>query len=145
MTQGAVTAREAVVAAWAWWGTLIAVPIVVAGLGAWVLGPLEGVSTQLRGTVFAVAAGLWVLGAGPAAFVLRSHCFRAAWQGRGVEPARYLRGVLTAWAAWEVGALLSVVGCLASGAWLPCALPGVLALMALVALPPSGRAVAAVA
>lgn len=142
MRQGRVTAREAVVAAWAWWGTLIAVPIVAMGLGAWVLGPLEGVSTGMPGTLFAAGAGLWLLGAGPGAFVLRSHCFRAAWRGRGIEPARYLRGVLTVWAAWEAGALLSAVGCLVSGAWLPCALTGVLALMALAALPPSRRAVA---
>lgn len=135
--------RRAVVrVVWMWWSVLLAVPVVVLALGALLPGAFVAVRWSVASMLLASLATLWLVTAAPAAFVLRSHCFRAVWGGRAVAVRSYVRGVVTVWGALEVAALLGVFGAVVTQSWLPCLLPAALALVALALLRPSERAMA---
>lgn len=127
-------------AIWTWWLAMLAAPVVVLAAGMWVLGPAEAVRWGVGTTFITAATGLWLLTATPAAVLLRSHCFRAAWRGRPVAAPRYLRGMLTVWGVLEAAALAGAAGVVVTGAWLPCALPAATAMMLIAVLWPSARA-----
>ncbi|MEM9415732.1 MAG: hypothetical protein AAGA29_09685 [Planctomycetota bacterium] len=71
------------------------------------------------GNTLAVVAIAWLALAGPTAFILRSYCFRALWDGRPVEPDSYLKGMGTIWAVLVVGAVIALIGSIRAGQWLP--------------------------
>jgi len=123
--------------AWAW---MLAMPLIAFGIIFGTLRP--GVSGTLGGwgLAFLVLSLLWLVLLVPAAIVLRSHCFRAAWRGKPIDAVSYTRGMLTVWMALDGVAILSLASCVASGALVPGILPGALAVLLLVFSGPSDRA-----
>ncbi|HEX7009869.1 MAG TPA: hypothetical protein VF184_07800 [Phycisphaeraceae bacterium] len=131
---------------WAWmaWTALLLTPFVlfvvtiaVIGLSAW--GDGGGGSAFVSNLFFAISM-IWLLVAVPGAFVLRSHCFRAYWEGGTVDPRSYLRGMLTIWLAAEIGGIVALLGCLLSGMLMPCLLPAAVAFMLFTPFWPTGEA-----
>ncbi len=127
-------------AVWAWRG-LIAIPlvaflVVIATSG---LGPTSG-WLHGWGLIFLVVALLWLALVTPPVYILRSHCFRAAWRGKPIDPPSYVRGLVTVWVVLEIIVMLSLASCVASGSLLPGVLPGALALMLLAFSGPQARA-----
>ncbi|XAM01338.1 hypothetical protein OT109_08075 [Phycisphaeraceae bacterium D3-23] len=119
-------AKTMLMAAWRSWLLCVAAP------GIWLVyvvvklppkaenliaGPESSIFGPGNGMAFLAVA--WLALAGPAAFVLRSYCFRATWDGRSVDPDSYLKGMGTIWAVLVVGAVLALFGCVLAGQWLP--------------------------
>jgi len=128
-------------AMWAW-RALLVIPLaafaaVMATAG---LGPSGGAWLEGWGLLFLVVALLCLALVAPPVYILRSHCFRAAWRGKPIDPPSYVRGLITVWVVLEMTVLLSLASCVASGALLPGVLPGALALMLLAFSGPSARA-----
>lgn len=126
---------------WAW-RALVALPVAAFFLaaGTWAIGVGETGEPGGWGLIFLLAALLCLALVVPPVFVLRSHCFRAAWRGRPVDPPSYVRGLMTVWVVLEMVVLLSLASCLAYGDLLPGVLPGVLAWTLLAFCGPSERA-----
>ena len=133
-------ARRAIGRAWAWWGGLLAMPVVLLLVAAGLSVLEQALSWSVGAVLFLVLATLWLVLVLPGVLVLRSHCLRAAWRGRPLRAEAYLRGMRTVWGTLEVAALLGVLGAVASGSWLPCLLPTAIAWSALALLSPSERA-----
>jgi hypothetical protein len=89
-----------------------------------------------------IAALAFMLVGGPVAFGIRSRLFRSYWRGQGVSPRAYLQGMLCVWMVFEIGGVISLVGCLMSNSLLPCLLPALAAFMFFTPLFPNGRAMA---
>ena len=139
-----LTPQFALGVAWSAWVVLLAAPIVL--LAA--ITPRVINQPAPRGPA-SVTADAWFIGvmiylgvAVPAAFFLRGYLFRDYWIGRSVAPRAYLAGSLVVWIALEVGAVLSLVGCLLSAS--PAVLlPGLLAVAVFALSWPSGTAMTA--
>lgn len=95
---------------------------------------------RLAGVVLVGISVAWLVLLGSAVLVLRSYCFRALWDGRPVEPGSYLKGMYQVWGVLVAGALLSVLGAVLMGAWMPGGLVALVAGLLLVFFRPSGRA-----
>jgi len=102
-------------------------------------GTLSGAGGGVGGWLV-VLGGVWLALMGPAIFVLRSYCFRAAWDGRAVEPESYLKGMASIWAVLVVGAVLALLGALLAGQWLPGVAVAGVAIGGVVLARPSGKA-----
>ena len=76
----------------------------------------------------------------PIAFAIRSRLFRSYWQGEGVAPRDYLAGMLVVWFTFEIGGIVSLIGCLASHSLTPCILPALASFMFFTPLWPNGSA-----
>jgi hypothetical protein len=87
-----------------------------------------------------LGAILFELIAGPIAFTIRSRLFRSYWEGQAVAPRTYLHGMIIVWMAFELGGLLSLLGCLMSNSLVPCLLPAMGAFMFFASVYPNGRA-----
>ncbi len=127
--------------AWIWWLSLLLAPCLLFLVVVW--ASLLGMMPDPKPAVaigFSIASLVWLLIAVPGAFVLRNYCFKSYWEGRTVEPRSYVRGMLTIWVAPEIGGLLALVGCMASGQWMPCLLPAAVAFVLFTPFWPSGRA-----
>ena len=153
-----MTAQSTLMASWRSWALCVAAP------GAWlgyVLYKLpspgsagegaQGLQNAADGVSGAVSAGstggwlivagvVWLALMGPAIFILRSYCFRAAWDGRPVEPESYLKGMASIWAVLVVGAVLALLGAILAGQWLPGVAVAGLAIGGVVLARPSGKA-----
>ena len=129
--------------AWYWYITLLFIPFVVA-MGVIVsLNYREtAVSNLALSRGWFVASLAFMLVAGPIAFGIRSRLFRSYWQGQGVEPRHYLMGMITVWMAFELGGLMSLVGCLMSNSLLPGLVAALAAFFFFITLWPNGRAMA---
>ena len=125
-------------ARWLWRGLML-MPVIVFILIMQELQASPG-GGSVWGVIFLVLALLWLALAAPVAYVLRSHCFRASWFGKPVDPESYVRGLITVWVVLEVVAILSLASCAASGSLLPGVLPGTLALILMALSGPSARA-----
>lgn len=126
--------------AWAWWAGLL----VVLGLLVWALfaARADGARPVRDGVAygfFGLSLAWLVIGV-PGAMVLRGHCLWAAWQGRGVDPASYLRGMKTIWLSIAVVWVLSWVGCLVGGRLQPGVLPLVIGLLVYLSMLPQRQA-----
>lgn len=135
-----ITPGEALWHAWLWWLVLLLLPffVFIAVLFMWLF--FEPTPNETVANVFFVISMLWLLVSVPTAFALRSHCFKAWWEGQTVEPRSYLRGMVTIWMASEIGGLIALIGCLASGSLMPTLVPAAVAFMLFVPFWPSGRA-----
>ena len=69
----------------------------------------QGVAGLGLGGLMVGLAVVWLVILGPVVLVLRSYCFRAAWDGRAVEPGSYLKGMSSIWGVLTVGAMLALV------------------------------------
>ena len=90
-----------------------------------------------RGFIGSIA---FLVVAAPIAFAVRSRLFRSFWRGEGVNPRKYLTGMLVVWFTFEAGGLLSLTGCLLSNSLLPGLLPALAAFMFFTPLWPNGHA-----
>jgi len=122
------------------WGWMLVMPLVAFGVVVGTLRPSAAGGVSALGLGLLVLSLLWLVLGVPAAIVLRSHCFRAAWRGKPVDAVSYTRGLLTVWVALELVAILSLASCVASEALLPGVLPGALAVLLLGFARPSARA-----
>ncbi|MFI4859485.1 MAG: hypothetical protein ACIAXF_02265 [Phycisphaerales bacterium JB063] len=92
------------------------------------------------GSGLILLAVAWLALAGAAAFILRSYCFRATWDGRPVEPESYLKGMGTIWAVLVVGAVIALVGSVRAGQWMPGVVVAGVALAGILITRPSKQA-----
>ena len=127
--------------AWYWYLSLLFVPFLMFLAVITTLNYKEGTPSHmvLRNWWF-VSAIVFQIVAGPIAFWLRSRLFRAYWRGEAVSPRHYLQGMLIVWITFELGGLLSLIGCLASNSLLPCLLPALAAFMFFTPVWPNGKA-----
>jgi len=127
--------------AWVWYLALGFIPfgMALAIIAALSLrdGPPAPMSVK---SAWFIGAILFQLIVGPIAFVVRSRMFRSYWQGHPVDSRTYLRGMLVVWMAFEIGGLLSLLGCFMSNSLVPCLLPAIAAFMFFASLYPNGRA-----
>lgn len=136
-----MTPEKALRLAWIWWTVLLLTPAALFVIVVWALVFGEaGEAQPALGQAFFFASSLWLLLAMPAAFLLRHHVFKSYWEGRTVDPASYLKGMLTIWLAPEVGGIIALLGVLLSRELLPGLLPAAVAFMLFTPFWPSGRA-----
>jgi hypothetical protein len=128
--------------AWWCWLSMLALPFIAFIVTIWAVNAAEGAdeSASTFSRVWFYASMGYMLVAVPISFFWRSHVFRDYWAGHCVSPSSYLRGMIPMWIIIEIGGLLSLVGCILSGALLPNLLPALVAFMLFVPLWPSGRA-----
>ena len=126
--------------AWGAWLTMLACPFVLFLLVAWWSMDAASARDHWLSDRWFIASVAYMVLVVPGSLFVRSRCFAAYWKGEHVVPRDYLKGMFTVWGALELGGLLSLVGCLASGSLLPGLLPALAAFMMFVALWPNGRA-----
>jgi hypothetical protein len=128
--------------AWWTWFTLLAIPFILFLAVVWNAmdndGSVNVTDGHLAQTWF-IATMIFMAVGVPAAFFWRSHIFRGYWSGQAVSPRDYLVGMITIWAALEIGGLFALTGCLLTGALLPNLLPALLAFMLFTPLWPNGH------
>ncbi len=136
-----LTPASALRQAWYWYLSLLMVPFVLFIAVVVTLNYHEGTPAhQSMRSVWFIASIAFMVVAGPIAFAIRSRLFKSYWRGEGVDPRHYLMGMLIVWFTFEIGGIVSLIGCLASNALVPCLLPALAALMFFWPLYPSGNA-----
>jgi hypothetical protein len=99
----------------------------------------EPADPPLPWTLFIAAAAVLVT-AVPVTVFVRKRIFAQGLENGVVKPQDYLRGNIIVWATIEAATLLSLVGCIVSGAIMPNIIPGVFAVVLFVMLWPDGKA-----
>ncbi|MEX0652894.1 MAG: hypothetical protein WD534_00280 [Phycisphaeraceae bacterium] len=142
-----MTVDRALRLAWIWWTVFLLTPAALFVIAMWWLvfavGEEGAAEHRLLGDVFFIASCIWLLVVTPAAFLLRYHLFKSYYEGRPVDPASYLKGMLTIWLAPEIGGIIALLGVLLSGSLLPGLLPAAVAFMLFTPFWPSGQAMVA--
>jgi hypothetical protein len=135
-----MSADAALHAAWWTWFALLSLPFIVFIGTIWRLVYFEDHASdpQLAQKWFVATMAYMAIGV-PAAFFWRGRLFRGYWSGQLVSPRDYLVGMITVWAAIELGGLLALTGCLVTGTLLPNLLPALLAFMLFTPLWPNGH------
>ena len=136
-----LTPNGALRQAWCWYISLLFVPFLLFLAVVLVLthGDKPQAVPSLRSAWFISSIAFLVVAA-PIAFVARSRLFRSYWRGEGVSPRAYLLGMLIVWFTFEIGGIVSLVGCLMTNSLAPCLLPAIAAFMFFTPLWPSGQA-----
>jgi hypothetical protein len=126
---------------WAWisWLILGIIPFLLFIWMIWTL-PSNFNPQVTAGESWFVFSSIYLMVAVPASFFWRGHIFKEYWQGRRVMPGKYFFGMIEVWLALVFGGVISVTGCIVSGAIMPNLIPAILAFMFYVTLFPSGRA-----
>jgi hypothetical protein len=126
---------------WAWisWLILGIIPFLLFVWMIWTL-PSNNTPQVTAGESWFVFSSIYLMIVVPVSFFWRGHIFKEYWAGRVVVPGKYLFGMIEVWCALVLGGVISVVGCMASGAIMPNLIPAMLAFMFYVTLFPSGRA-----
>jgi hypothetical protein len=129
--------------AWYWYLSLLFVPFALFVAVVVILNYREGTAAHqsLRG-IWLIASIAFMIIAGPIAFVIRSRLFKSYWRGEGVSPRHYLLGMLVVWFTFEIGGIVSLIGCLASNSLVPCLMPAIAAFIFFTPLFPNGHAMA---
>jgi hypothetical protein len=138
-----LTPQTAIRVAWIIWLVFLVVPFFLFLHAVWILsnaGSNAPVASPDVVTHWFLGSMLYLLLVVPISFFTRGRVFKAYWTGHVVTPGKYLSGMTTVWLALEVGGILSLVGCLATGQLLPNVLPALVAFMFFATLWPSGRA-----
>jgi hypothetical protein len=137
---GTLTPRAALWIAWRYWFVLLVIPFLLF-LAAAVYPVFATVEPRPelahRWFIFTI---IWTGVSVPAAFFVRERLFRDYWEGRTVEPGRYLAGMLVVWLTIESVGLISLAGCFVSGSLLPDLIPGLFAFVLFLTLWPTGEA-----
>lgn len=135
-----LTPRAALRIAWRLWAAMLVIPFLVF-LAAVALPIFITITPQPdlahKWFIFTI---LWTGLSIPAAFFVRERLFRDYWQGRTVEPGRYLVGMTIVWLSIESAGLISLTGCFVSGSLLPDLIPGLFAFVLFLTLWPTGAA-----
>jgi hypothetical protein len=135
-----LTPGQALRIAWVSWLALLAIPALLFLAVMWrFIGDDTPRDTGFAERWFLVTMGYMAV-AVPAAFFWRSREFKAYWEGKCVAPGHYLRGMLIIWLTIELGGLMALAGCIATGSLLPNLLPAMVAFMLFTPFWPSGRA-----
>jgi hypothetical protein len=136
-----LTPNGALRQAWYWYLSLLSVPFLLFLTAVLILNCRENLPAPLP------VRNAWFIGsiaymgiATPIAFAIRSRFFRSYWRGEGVAPRAYLSGMLVVWLTFEIGGIVSLIGCLASNSLAPCLLPALTAFMFFTPQWPNGRA-----
>jgi hypothetical protein len=133
-----LTPETAIRYAWICWAVLLVAPFIMFLFVVWQISGSNVLSPHAN-TWFIISMA-YLAFAVPAALFWRSRIFRPYWNGEVVQPRDYLRGMIGVWITIEIGGLLSLLGCLMSGALMPCMLPAAVAFMFFTPLYPSGMA-----
>jgi hypothetical protein len=136
-----LTPNGALRQAWYWYLSLLFVPFLLFVAVFLIRNYKEGLQApmSIRNAWFIGSIAYMVIAA-PIAFVIRSRLFRSYWRGEGVAPRAYLSGMLVVWFTFEIGGIVSLIGCLASNSLTPCLLPALAAFMFFTPLWPNGHA-----
>jgi hypothetical protein len=137
---GGLTTHKAIRIAWVVWLTLLVIPFFLFLYIVWKFADNESAAGSNDGVAWFVLSAIYMLAVVPVSFFWRNLLFQSYWSGHPVHPNKYLSGMVAMWIALVVGGLLSLLGCLYSGAMLPDLLPALVAFMFFVTLWPSGRA-----
>lgn len=133
-------ADTALTIAWWTWFSLLALPFVMFLGVMWQLMDGDGLTADpIMAQKWFVASMAYMAIGVPAAFFWRSRMFRGYWAGRCVAPRDYLAGMITIWAALEIGGLLALLGCIMTSTLLPNLFPALLAFMLFTPLWPNGH------
>ncbi len=135
-----MTAEHALQIAWWTWCAMLVVPFFFFISTVWHLMDHESNPAAEASTAWFIFAMAYMILAVPAAFFWRSHTFRGYWEGRVVHPRHYLVGMISIWAAFEIGGFIALLGVWMTGDMLPNILPAVVAFMLFVPLWPNGHA-----
>ncbi|HUB24758.1 MAG TPA: hypothetical protein VL992_04960 [Tepidisphaeraceae bacterium] len=141
--QPRLTPLTALKLAWICWGVLLIAPYTLllfliyfvqaggAARFAWVCNDT---------TTWFVALMAYLAIIVPGSFFLRGHLLKDYWLGRPVPPKNYVLATIAGGAALAVGGILSLIGCLLTGSFVPNLIPGALALFLFLIHLPTGRA-----
>jgi hypothetical protein len=127
--------------AWFVWLTMLAIPFLYFLYVVWsMMSAQTSAPDRWLGDKWFITSVVYMVLVAPGSFFVRSRLFRNYWKGQPVPPRDYLKGMFTAWGALELGGILSLSGCLATGALLPNLFPALAGVVLFVALWPNGRA-----
>lgn len=142
-TPSRLTAQMALRYAWYVWLVMLVCPFFLFLYAIWssVRSPAITDNQWLADRWF-IASVLYMIVVPSASFFIRSRWFAPYWKGDCVPPRDYLKGMFTVWGALELGGIVSLAGCIASGAILPNLLPALAAFTMFVIMWPNGRAMA---
>lgn len=133
---------EAIKRGWRSWLSFLL--IVLAGMALVLLtqpvSNADAMPSTLAGWLVVAAAIVWLVLMGAVVLLLRSYCFRAAWDARPVEPGSYLKGMYQVWGVLVFGGLLGILGSLLMGSLMPGGCVALVALLGLVFSRPDRRA-----
>ena len=130
---------------WLAWAMALCAPViwlvyVLINLPMAVSQPQAAATSGIGRLLFGLSVA-WLALAGPVAFILRSHCFRATWDGRTVEPTSYYRGLTTIWAVLVLGAAATLYSSLLVGQAMPGGIVAIIAIALIGASKPNAKAV----
>jgi hypothetical protein len=136
-----LTPNAALRHAWIWYITLLFIPFALFMAVVITLTYRSGAAppSPLHAPWFIGAIAFLVIAA-PIAFTIRSRLFRSYWRGQGVNPRDYLTGMLVVWLTFEIGGIISLIGCLVTNNLMPCLMPALAAFMFFTPLWPNGIA-----
>ena len=91
--------NEAIQSGWRSWTTLLAIAAaaLIVVLATQPVSNAAQSGGSLAGWVVVGVAIAWLVLMGAVVLLLRSYCFRAAWDGRPIEPGSYLKGMYQVW------------------------------------------------
>lgn len=145
--QALYDADSALSTAWRVWFAYLLVPFAFFMAVIWKLASVNLANTQSMQQASTHSSQYWFIAtmvymalAIPGAFFWRSRLFAGYWKGQHVHPKEYLVGMISIWTAIEVGGILALIGCIATGTLLPNLLPAMLAFMLFTPLWPNGHA-----
>jgi len=102
-----------------------------------IFGVLPGTAHQVdRWFVLTMA---YLVLAVPAALFYRRHLWKTFFRGKSVTPGHYLTGMLVLWMTLEVGILVPLIHCEATGSYLPGLVPAIVAYVFFLTLWPIGN------
>jgi len=131
--------RTALRLAWSTWTVLLIIPFLLFLTVVWDLMFYQSTASRPPAQTWFLVSSGYLLVVVPASFFWRQRLFKPYWFGKPIAPAKYFFGMLTIWAALEVGGIISLLGCFVDQALLPNLLPALVAFMFYVTLWPSGR------
>ena len=136
-----LTPNGALRAAWYWYLSLLLTPFLLF-LGVLLIrnGDQSRQAPATTGNAWFIGSTAFMVIAASIAFAIRSRFFRSYWRGESVAPRDYLAGMLVVWFTFEIGGIVSLIGCLASESLTPCILPALAAFMFFTPLWPNGAA-----
>ncbi len=127
---------------WAWlsWTVLLVVPFLFLEWLIWHMGFAEVTRSHAQAPAWFGAAMAYLVIILPATFFWRGHLFKEYWKGHPVAPRKYLLATITVGVALALGGMFSLLGCLATGSFMPNLIPAVFSLLLFALHWPSGRA-----
>lgn len=138
-----MTPHAALRAAWVAYLAMLFVPFAVfVAVFSWLNFFDSSPAHQAMRSQWLVAPIVFMIAFGPIMFGIRGRMFHGYYRGQPVTPAHYLLGMILVWSVFEIGGIMSLVGCLACNSMTPCLMPAIAAFFFFTPMWPNGRAMA---